>query len=48
MLVIFIAIDPFELQPLRDFGSEADFARTKGGDYLNGPEHPSKSSCIPG
>jgi hypothetical protein len=25
-LVIFIAIDPVELQPLREFGSEADFA----------------------
>jgi hypothetical protein len=25
MLVIFIAIDPVELQTLREFGSEADF-----------------------
>jgi hypothetical protein len=25
MVVIFIAIDPVELQPLRDFESEADF-----------------------
>jgi hypothetical protein len=25
MLVIFIAIDPVELQALREFGSEADF-----------------------
>jgi hypothetical protein len=31
---IFIAIHPAELQPLRDFGSEADFAPPKGGNYL--------------
>jgi hypothetical protein len=30
MLVIFIAIDPVELQPLREFGSEADFSAQKG------------------
>jgi hypothetical protein len=34
MLVIFIAIDPFELKPLRDFGSEADLPPPKGGNYL--------------
>jgi hypothetical protein len=26
MLVIFIAIDPVELQPFGEFGSQADFA----------------------
>jgi hypothetical protein len=35
MLVIFIAIDPVELQALREFGSEADFAPPQRGSYLN-------------
>jgi hypothetical protein len=36
MLVIFIAIDPFELQAWRDFESEAGFVPPKGGGgYLN-------------
>jgi len=34
MVVISIAIDPVNLQPLRDFGSEADLSRPKGGNYL--------------
>jgi hypothetical protein len=40
MVVIFIAIDPVELQPLREFRSEADFVPPlrKGGNYLYDPE----------
>jgi len=34
MLVIFIAIDPVELQALREFGSEADFVSSQRGNYL--------------
>jgi hypothetical protein len=42
MFVVFIAIDPVELQrrrrqPLRDFGSEADFSRPKGENCLDFP-----------
>jgi hypothetical protein len=38
MLVIFMAIDPAVLQPLGDFGPEADFAPTpKGRTTLNLP-----------
>jgi hypothetical protein len=37
MVVIFIAIHPVELQPLRDFGSEADFAppQKRGTTFLS-------------
>jgi hypothetical protein len=31
-VVIFIAIDPVELQPLRDFESEADFTPPQRGE----------------
>jgi len=34
MVAISIAIHPVELQPLRDFGSEADFYLPKGGNYF--------------
>jgi hypothetical protein len=35
MVVVFIAIYPVELQPLRDSESEAFFYRTKGEHYLD-------------
>jgi hypothetical protein len=34
MVVILIAIDPIELQQLRDFGSEADFVPHQRGELL--------------
>jgi hypothetical protein len=40
MMLIFIVIDLAELQPLRDCGSEADFALPQRGDCL---KHISKS-----
>ena len=36
MVIIFITIDPAELQPLREFGSEADFVPPLRGKVLRG------------
>jgi hypothetical protein len=34
MVVIFIAIDPVEIKPFYEFGSEADFLPPKRGELL--------------
>jgi len=44
-VVIFIAIYPVELQPLRDFESEADFVPPQRGNYLKSTRQQFFSKC---